>query len=224
MAKICCISDTHNNHSNIKIESCDIVIHAGDGTNFGRESEVKSLINWLSECDATYKIYVPGNHDIGLEKNIEEYSTWFKDAGIMLLNERSVVVDGFSVHDHHEYELKIYGCPITPRFGSWAFMANRGMDINKHWDKIDDSIDILVTHGPPYGMLDSVPHHIEMVERVGCEMLIKAVERVKPKLHVFGHVHESAGSCKFDNVEFVNAAQCNEYNALVHKPIYVNLK
>lgn len=224
MAKIVCISDTHSRHRNIEIESCDILIHSGDGTNMGREHEVKDLVDWFCEQDANHIIYVPGNHDIGLEKNWEEYGQWFKDFGINLLRDESVNVEGVSVIDFEEYEIKIYGSPMTPNFGNWAFMDERGTAINKYWSMIDSDTDILVTHGPPYGVLDQVGSFFGSKEHVGCEMLLPAVERVKPKYHVFGHIHEGHGQLELKDTTFINAAQCNEYNTLIHKPIVIDYK
>ena len=224
MAKMACISDTHNNHNKIQLEPVDILIHSGDGTNFGRESEVNRLIDWLVEQDAQHIIYVPGNHDIGIEDNWEEYSKWFKDMGIEILRDESVTLTGVSIDDFEEYEIKIYGSPMTPQFGNWAFMEERGTAINKYWNLIERDSDILVTHGPPYGILDGVPRFAGGVEHVGCEMLLPAVEQMSPKYHIFGHIHEGAGEVELKGIKFINAAQCDEYNTLIHKPIYIDYK
>ena len=220
MARIVCISDTHNQHEYMNIPDGDIIIHAGDATGRGWQYEIESFIQWYSGLDFQHKIYVPGNHDIGLEENFDEWSQWFKDAGIILLT-----VDGISHHDWEEYEIKIHGSPITPNFGNWAFMKARGEQINKHWMYIPNDTDILVTHGPPYGILDNVgPNMWDDDISVGCEMLWKAVERIEPKIHVFGHIHEGAGQMKVGNTHFINASQLDEMYKKIHVPTVVDLK
>jgi len=104
--------------------------------------------------------------------------------------------------------LKIWGSPYTPTFQSWYFMRNRGLDIKKHWDLIPSDIDILVTHGPPYGMFDETIEEI----RVGCEDLRLAVqERIKPRIHCFGHIHECGNStAKINGITYVNCSYVDE--------------
>lgn len=218
--KLVCISDTHKQHLWLETGSGDTIIHAGDMSGTGRKDEVESFIDWYSKLDFTHKIYVPGNHEIGLEKNYDEWKTWFKDTGITLLNDESTTIEGFSMDNFEEYSFKVYGSPITPNFGRWAFMKARGEQINAHWCKIPKDTDILVTHGPPHGILDGVERFQGYVEHVGCEMLLERVQQVNPKLHIFGHIHEGAGSLIAANgCEYINAAMCNEYNQLTHKPI-----
>lgn len=225
MAKICNISDTHNMHKGIQPGSGDILIHAGDATGRGWKHELEDFIEWFAKQDYTHKIYVPGNHDIGLEEHYEERSKWFTDAGIILLNDESIVLSGVSVNDYEMYDLKIHGSPITPNFGSWSFMRARGEQIQAHWHKIPDDVDILVTHGPPHGILDDVgPNMWDQPSHVGCEMLWTRVNQVKPRLHVFGHIHEGYGTFKMGDTEFINASQLDEYYKLVNLPIIRNLK
>ena len=85
--------------------------------------------------------------------------------------------------------------------------------------KIPEDIDILVTHGPPYGILDAVNTFGGYVDHCGCEMLLARVAAIKPKLHVFGHIHEGAGSLKQDGIEYINASQLDGQYRLAHKPI-----
>jgi Icc-related predicted phosphoesterase len=225
MAKICFISDTHNQHSKVRLESGDIIIHAGDATGMGYEHEIKNFIEWYSKQKYKYKIYVPGNHDIGLEQNYEEYSKWFKDSGIILLNDESVILNGFSTEDYSDYKFKIHGSPITPNFGRWSFMRARGEQINKHWMKIPKDTDILVTHGPPKFILDEVVRfNWGDVDNTGCEMLAHRVTQVQPKIHVFGHIHEGAGFIIRDDIEYINASQLDERYKKVNEPIYRDLK
>ncbi|PWY95550.1 hypothetical protein BO94DRAFT_552442 [Aspergillus sclerotioniger CBS 115572] len=96
--------------------------------------------------------------------------------------------------------LRVYASPYTPEFCEWAFGYERGEDrfnspgvgpVNPVPDY--PGVDIMVTHGPPYGILDQVvPGHVS----VGCEHLYRAVKRARPRLHVFGHIHEGHGAVR----------------------------
>jgi Icc-related predicted phosphoesterase len=223
MAKVCFVSDTHNAHDKLNLEPVDIIIHSGDATGMGHETQLKNFIEWYAEQDAEHKIYVPGNHDIGLEEHYEERSKWFEEAGIILLNDESVILDDFSYHDFEDYNIKIYGSPITPNFGRWSFMRARGHQINEHWKKIPEDTDILVTHGPPKYILDQVINTWDDQASVGCEMLAKRVIDVKPKIHAFGHIHEGYGTAERYGTEFINASIMDEGYILVNDPVYRNI-
>ena len=69
-------------------------------------------------------------------------------------------------------------------------MADRGK-INRKWDGIPDDTDVLICHGPPYGILDATYNQQNKVELVGCSALAKRVTKVEPQLMLFGHVHST---------------------------------
>ena len=115
--------------------------------------------------------------------------------------------------------ITVYGAPWQPAFMNWAFNLPRGEALKAKWDMIPTGIDLLVTHGPPHGIRDGVPTFDEdaypsddsmTVRHVGCEELLKAVERIKPKVHVFGHVHSGHGRVERDGTTFINASVMNE--------------
>lgn len=114
-----------------------------------------------------------------------------------------------------------YGSPRTPEFCSWAFNEQRGEQIKKWWAKIPDDTHVLITHGPPFGILDQVWDHPYNIltgpDHLGCEELTKRIAELKDlKLHVFGHVHAGNGQYIDPNGKiFINAAICNEE----YKPI-----
>ena len=101
--------------------------------------------------------------------------------------------------------LKVYGSPWQPFYGGWAFNLHRGPDLAAMWAKIPDDITILVTHGPPEGILD----RNNWGENVGCRDLLGRVMELRPRLHVFGHIHEAAGRLDTLYTTFVNAATNN---------------
>lgn len=205
--KIVVISDTHEQHDKIKIPPCDILFHAGDISRFGSRSKIRPFAEWFSKQPARYKICIAGNHDIGLAKYSEWGPTTFGNLGISYLQESSVVVEG----------IKIYGMPWVPKFGPWAFMAERGSQaLAEHIAKIPDNTDVLLCHGPPNGYVDanSFGYH------VGCELLLDRIKKVKPKLVCCGHIHESYGVEYTDfGTTVVNAAQVNLLHKVVNRPI-----
>lgn len=207
--KIIAISDTHNLHSYIQIPECDILIHAGDATGRGSMEEIMPFLNWLSKQPAKYKVFIPGNHDWGFEKNPDFYRHECQERGITLLIDEIVDLEG----------LKIYGSPITPFFCNWAFNRFPGPEIQKHWDLIPKGIDILVTHGPPRGFLDQTVFG----EQCGSEELLYKILENRPKVHIFGHMHDCHGLKTFDGIKFYNVTICDERYKAVHKPTEIDL-
>jgi predicted phosphohydrolase len=234
--KIVCISDTHNKHKKLNVGSGDIIIHAGDATGRGQSGELVPFLEWYSGLDFTYKILIAGNHDWGFEREPKKYEKLCEELGILYLNDSGVEIDCFDEED----TIKIWGSPVQPEFCNWAF--NRRINkiapqpddydpyhsygykvhpwIKPHWDKIPDDIDILITHGPPEGILDECPDmfNYPKMKSVGCPHLIEAVRRVKPKLHVFGHIHDQHGILVSQGTTFCNAAQLNDAYNVNYKP------
>jgi Icc-related predicted phosphoesterase len=204
--KIWFISDTHNEHSGLSIPEVDLVIHCGDesthGNAFMNEPEARKFFDWYSVLNIETKLFVPGNHSTAVEQGLiraEDYP------GIRFL-----------IHDQIEVRgLKIFGSPYTPRFHDWSYMKKRGQ-LDLVWQSIPDDIDILVTHGPPKGVLD-LTRDIESkaIVQVGCIALRRHVEeRIKPKIHAFGHLHDETGICNYGMftrgaTQFINCSCCN---------------
>jgi len=210
--KIVAISDTHGKHRNLVLPEGDILIHAGDVSSMGKESEIKDFLNWFSKTDFTYKIMIAGNHDFYFEK-IGDNAKVLEElipANVIYLNDSGVEIENLG-----QKTLRIWGSPIQPWFFNWAFNRNRGEDIKKHWDKIPKNTDMLITHGPAYGILDKTTRN----ESVGCEDLLEKVKEAKPKFHICGHIHESYGRTKQSDTEFINASVLDENYNLRNKPI-----
>jgi Icc-related predicted phosphoesterase len=113
--------------------------------------------------------------------------------------------------------IKFYGSPWQPEFHDWAFNLPRGEELAAKWEKIPDDVDILITHGPAYGILDYAP----IGGHVGCEELYRKIAEVKPKIHVCGHIHDSYGQKTMGGIEFLNASTLNDRYEYAHKPIVV---
>ena len=177
------ISDTHTYHDLLTIpQGIDMVIHSGDCSNprdpYTNEPEVRDFIHWFKSLPIKHKIYVAGNHDTSIEKKLIT-KQYFQDYNIIYLEDDLVEIEG----------VMIYGNPYTPMFGQWAFMKDR-VKLDRYWkNAIPSSLDILVTHGPPKGILDKSYNRDNYLECCGDKSLLNKVMEVQPAYHLFGHIH-----------------------------------
>lgn len=211
MPRLVCVSDTHNCNEQISVPDGDILIHAGDATVRGTVKEITLFNDWFSSLPHKYKILIAGNHDWLFETDSRLARTLL-DSSIYYLQDSVVEIEN----------LKFYGSPWQPRFFDWAFNLNRGAELAEKWKMIPADTDVLITHGPPHGILDEVPRSF-FVENTGCEELRKRVEIVNPKLHVFGHIHCGYGMTELFGTKFVNASVCDEQYQPTQPPIVVDL-
>ena len=224
--KLLCISDTHSLHHKIPKEyfvEADMIIHAGDVSNIGSLYEVEDFLDWFDTLDYPHKIFCCGNHDWIFElhpKEVEELLTQYPN--ITYLQDSKVTIEG----------IKFYGSPQTPYFHNWAFNCARNNQdaltykkplITEYWNKIPIDIDVLITHGPPYGIGDFVPYRNG--EHVGCRDLLETVSTklLNLKANIFGHIHYSYGQVNKNNIQFVNASCCTESYSPSNKPILISI-
>lgn len=210
--KLVCISDTHCQHNKIDLPEGDILIHSGDISYRGEKHEIENFAKWFVEQPFEHKILVAGNHDWMFEKDPEQAQKILDNAGdIIYLNDSGIEING----------IKFWGSPVQPEFCNWAFNRKRGKEINEHWLKIPEDTDVLITHGPPMGILDST--HMTRGP-VGCSDLFDHImKRVKPQYHIFGHIHEGHGTKEFNGVKFVNASLLTDYYNFEYEPIVVDI-
>lgn len=152
-----------------------------------------------------------GNHDFAMQKHVDECARIFSDAGITWLRDHAVEVNGITV----------YGSPWTPRFENWAYMQDDSA-LEKVWEWIPGGLDILVTHGPPYGILDKTCPRFGS-KHVGSRTLLDRVLTVRPKYHVFGHIHEGYGEYIRNGIKFINCSIMNEVYDPVNEPIVLEV-
>jgi Icc-related predicted phosphoesterase len=203
--KIVFISDTHGQHRKLKnLPKADLIIHGGDVSKLGKDHEVEDFIHWFLRLDYAHKIFIAGNHDF----YFEDYSFDFIQKKLTS-NCHYLCNSGVEIED-----VKIWGSPVTPTFFNWAFNVDRGKPIQKYWNMIPSNTDILVTHGPVGGILDRTTSNIN----AGCEDLLKTVNKVQPKFHLFGHIHEAYGKEKVNETTYFNGSLLNEYYNLVNNP------
>jgi Icc-related predicted phosphoesterase len=215
--RITVISDTHNKHKQITqdLPGGDILIHAGDISSMGYEHEIREFCKWYNSIkNYTHKIFIAGNHDWGFQND----PTKIKEILELYPSIKYLQDDFIVIGEDTESTIKIYGSPWQPRFMNWAFNADRGEDIQQYWDKIPNDTDILITHGPAFGYLDTV---IGQGIPLGCENLTDKIAEVKPKIHVCGHIHSGYGHkvSTDGDVHFFNAAVLGEQYNYMHKPI-----
>lgn len=203
--KLVCIADTHNKHEELHLPDGDILIHAGDCTDAGTLAETKYFIDWFSKQSHKYKILVPGNHDFYFQSITTHEIQELMNKGILLLIDSGIEIEGFL----------FWGSPATPGSGRWAFNKNRGKELQKHWNKIPQNTNVLITHTPPYGILDS----LEDGTHVGCRDLLVKVENLRPEIHLFGHIHEEYGSKQLKTTKFLNASNLDVEYRCIYPPI-----
>lgn len=227
--KIVCISDTHNLHDKITLPNGDILIHAGDATMIGTHGELERFITWFGKQPHKHKVFVAGNHDFGLEEDLQAHSKFFinkgmlkslhdvresitlhmKNNGITYLYNESVTIEG----------INIYGSADQPAFCSWAFNRSN-KELTESWKNIPDNTNVLITHAPAYGILD----RCDSGDIVGDVPLLKRINTLPElKLHVFGHIHEDAGKVKRGEVTHINASMLNSSYRIdtVNNPVRV---
>jgi Icc-related predicted phosphoesterase len=205
--KIISISDTHNKHREIKhIPDGDVLVHAGDITNVGEVGVLGDFADWMSQFPHK-KVIIAGNHDLAFTRSSREYILkYFEEKGIIYLEDSGVEIDG----------VRFWGSPFQPEFHNWAFNLPRGKALIEKWAMIPDDTSVLITHGPPYQILDKAPRGVFDYEHVGCKDLLERIlELSKLKAHIFGHIHDCSGIYEEFGVKFVNSAICNER----HQPI-----
>lgn len=212
--KIVCISDTHNCNGQIAVPDGDLLVHSGDATVQGTVGEVQAFMDWFGSLPHKRKIFVAGNHDWLYETQPGLAERMTADRGIDYLRDSATEIDG----------IKIYGSPWQPRFFDWAFNLNRGPEMAEKWAGIPDETEILITHGPPFGILDFVKH--PQPHSAGCEDLLRRVGELakggRLRCHIFGHIHSGYGTHRQDGVTFVNASSCDEDYVPTQAPIVVD--
>ncbi len=208
------ISDTHNHHRKLQVPAgLDVVIHCGDESDCGNawlnEPEARAFFEWYSALDVAVKIFVPGNHSTAVEQGLIEPEQYPELQ--------------FLIHEQIElHGLVVFGTPYTPNFFNWAYMRARE-ELDSVWQSIPDNVDILISHGPPKGIMD-VTRDFDTREpiHVGSQSLTRHVtQRIKPLLHAFGHIHDEPGIRNFgvvheSDITFVNCSCCNLRGKLVN--------
>lgn len=181
MTIIDCTSDLHGFYP--KLEGGDLLIVAGDLTARDKLSEYQEFLGWISRLDYKKKIVVAGNHDNVLDDGSTPRIFEKVDA-FEYLCDSGTTFEG----------LKIWGSPWTKTFFGInphckAFTFDTEKELAEKFSLIPEDTDILITHGPPFGILDK----ITTGENVGSVSLKENIEKIMPEMVIFGHIHENGG-------------------------------
>jgi Icc-related predicted phosphoesterase len=212
MTSLTFISDSHCRHSEIPTDQLpggDFLIHTGDFSNSGTVTQCNEFFEWFSaQTQYTHRIFIAGNHD----RLAESDSSLFRrlvPANCHYLEDSGIELEG----------LKFWGTPVTAMFCNWAF--NRSYtELHKHFNYIPDDVNIVLTHGGPYGLLQNLENGLD----IGMEPLNeKLIDLPNLLVSAFGHVHHSYGQLNLGKTHFVNSAICGENYQVTNKPITILL-
>jgi Icc-related predicted phosphoesterase len=191
------ISDTHSRHRLLHdLPASDVIVHAGDISWGGKPEEVLDFIEWFSGLKYRYKVFIAGNHDFCLDGKNPARIKRFLPKNCFYLYQSGITIEG----------LNFWGIPLfisDELKGNFAETAG----------KIPPDTDILITHRPPYGILDRANN-----TSYGCMDLLQTVLKISPRYHLFGHIHDARGVDKIYATTFSNAALLNEAYQLTNEP------
>lgn len=196
--KILHLSDTHGQHRKLeRLPPADIIVHAGDVSMVGESDEILDFIEWFGRLDYKYKIFIAGNHDICLDgaeiDGLPENCHYLCNSG--------VTIEG----------LKFWGIPFF-------FSDDVEGRCPEQMRQIPADTDVLITHRPPLGILDTASGNT-----YGCPDMLEAVLRIYPRYHLLGHIHAAHGIVKAEQTTFVNGALLDEQYRLTNKPILLDI-
>ncbi len=203
--KIVAISDTHSLHNQLSLPEGDILLHTGDVSSQGKEREILAFLDWFSAQPHKHKVFIAGNHDFYFERMPQRDIDKIIPKNVIYLNDSGVIIEG----------IRIWGSPVQPWFYNWAFNRQRGAEIRQHWSLIPEDVDILMTHGPAFGIHDETTTG----QKVGCVDLRKTIDTLQPRLFICGHIHEAYGRVESGKTTFINASVVNLNYKVVNKPI-----
>jgi hypothetical protein len=185
----------------------------------GYEHELKNFFTWMNSLsNYEHKVFIAGNHDWGFQDNPDFVKETLEDyyPHIDYLED-----DMYVLGDDYQSAIKIWGSPWQPEFYNWAFnLPRNGEELKAKWDMIPMNTDILITHGPAWGYVDTVEGR--RGEHLGCELLAERIKVVKPKIHLCGHIHTGNGYMFDGDTHYINASVLNERYNYAHKPFHID--
>lgn len=208
--KLVVIGDTHRCEREVKFPKGDVLIHTGDFDIYNPDN-LEEINDWFNSLKFKHIIFTGGNHDFLLQ-NVPQSRQLFNNA-TCLINE-GIEIEG----------KKFWASPYTPEFHNWAFMYPRcSEEAKRQWEQIPEGLDVLITHGPPYDILDKNFNY----EKCGCEVLQREVFKKKPKHHVFGHIHPANNNfsrhINIEGIDFHNVSVLDEDYKLAYKPTIIEI-
>jgi len=232
--KLVIISDTHNFHDELDLPVGDVLIHCGDYSYSGQDNEVISFLTWMQEQTKKYRLVIGGhgNHELGPYEDREHFNE------LKTVFAPDVIWPHMRVFTDPVTSLNFFFSPyVTTINGRWAFEASSS-EYQEIVKRIPDYVDILISHGPPFNILDTfVRHSIDWDSqqndyahtsrefKIGSKVLAERIKEIEPKLVCFGHCHENGGqTVKIGGTIYVNGAVLNENYEIANEPVIVNLE
>ncbi len=206
--RIVAIGDTHTKHRKLQVPDGDVLLFAGDGE-FRSALDLIDFNNWLSELGHDLVIVIAGNHDFFCERFPNEVGKYLTKA-VYLKDAPHTLPNGMA----------LWASPMTITFLNWAFMESEENLDRYHWSKIPKKTDVILTHGPAYGYLDTVRPEGECL---GSKTLFNRVEKLKIPYVIHGHIHGGYGIKKTQDTTFINCSVLDEDYNLVNKPIVIDV-
>ena len=225
--RLVCISDTHTKHKDLgPLPDGDVLIHAGDWTYRGGRGEIKEFLEWLDAQPHRHKIFIAGNHEFTLDRDHPKYDPVLRemvrsgryDCGsaenCVYENRKAAYLENSGI----EIEgVTFWGSPYTPAFNNWGFP----IPYKDFWSQIPTSTQVLITHGPAFGMRDQVGSGSHLGSR---DLAYQIDMGLFARAHVFGHIHDSYGITEHGGIKYVNASSCNEAYRCVNRPLVIDLE
>lgn len=213
--KLVVISDTHDRTIK-EVPKGDVLIHCGDYSIYGEFDETKKFFDWFSSQPHKHKIVIPGNHEVNIcplkqsrdrNKILDLIKTYHN---VHFLIDEEVIIDG----------IKFYGTPWCGGdymvMNRWGFYIHRDDRREVLFDCIPEDTDVLITHTPAYDILDKYQDRV-----LGCPVLLERIRKVKPLVHVCGHIHSSNGYVQIDGTHHFNCANLLDNTRRIGGPCHV---
>lgn len=210
--KLIILSDTHGCIQDIKIPSGDVLIHCGDFSNNGSYKELVGQLNIFAEQQHLWKLWIPGNHDLFLGRKdsylLSDLYDQYAQRGMFYLCDNGIEIES----------INFYGTPWSNPYFNWAFMLSEE-EQEKKFTMIPFDTDVLISHTPPYGILDRNREGIHC----GSKALLRRIEEVRPGISCFGHLHDARGenSHSIKGTTFINASNINGW--VIHPPVEIEI-
>ena len=206
------LSDTHGHHRELTaLPQADVVVHSGDITFHGSYDEVMDFVRWFAALPYKNKLFIAGNHDFSLAgeqsdgKDMQEKINALLPENTYYLCNSGVEIEGLS----------FYGIPM---FRS----SVDDTSYERFYSDIPKETDVLITHQPPFGILDGGEYKGQPYN-YGNALLLEQVKVVSPKVHLFGHDHNVFGKTMVNGICFSNGALTGHSCELIRKPEIIEI-
>lgn len=188
---IAAVSDTHGFLPEVRKNTAEIAIIAGDISPLeiqGNSEEMKKwlfgeFLNWVIELDVKQVFLIAGNHDFYFQNvkksEIQQLKRLSGHKLVYIKNESTIYTDKTGEN------WSIFGTPYCNIWGGWPFMVDNNL-LTEKFKSIPDKVDIIITHSPPFAFGDA---DLNNYEHVGNKPLAKRLENVDYKIIICGHIH-----------------------------------